>query len=254
MAKVYAQDFFRPFKINPILNNVDYSKTENYIQAAAAFSRSSCQCVYIIDYKKQGFLYVSDNPFFLCGETAASVLKAGYLFYLRHVPDNDLQMLLEINEAGFSFYRNIPSSERLSYSISYDFHLLQSQKAPMLINHKLTPLALDQQSNLWLSLCVVTHSSAKNAGNIFINKSDGSEIFQFDLKTKEWKREAKVSLSIREKEILALSMRGFTMDDIAEKLFITTMTVKFHRKNILKKLNVDNISEAISYAINYSIL
>jgi hypothetical protein len=128
MTKVHVDDFFRPFEIKPLLNNLDYSKTKNYIQAADAFSRSSHLSVYIIDYYKRGFLYVSDNPLFLCGETAAFVLKSGYQFYFRHVPAKEMDMLLEINDAGFAFYNNVPIPERLSYSISYDFHLVQPKK------------------------------------------------------------------------------------------------------------------------------
>jgi DNA-binding CsgD family transcriptional regulator len=107
---------------------------------------------------------------------------------------------------------------------------------------------------MWLGLCVVTHSSGKGAGNIFISKNDGSKLYEYDLIAKEWKKQDRMSLSIREKEIIALSMRGFTMDEIADKMYITPETVKFHRKNIFQKLKVKNISEAISYTINYSIL
>lgn len=253
MKKLHIGDFFRPFDQYPLFGSVDYAKVENFIQAADAFSRSSHQCIYIIDYYKRGFLYVSDNPLFLCGETAASVLQSGYQFYFRHVPARDLDMLLDINEAGFNLYKTIPVADRLSYSISYDFHLTQPAKTSMLINHKLTPLALDAQSNIWLALCAITHSSGKGSGNVVVSKKDGSKVFEYDLAAKEWKPRDKVLLSIREKEILALSMQGFTMKEIAEKLFISLETVKFHRKSIFQKLKAKNTSEAISYAINYGI-
>lgn len=254
MAAVHLEDFFKPFEQKPLIASIDYSDAEKYIKAADAFSRSSNHCVYIIDYKKRGFLYVSDNPLFLCGETASAVLKSGYQFYFRHVPAEDLDMLLEINEAGFAFYHNIPKFDRLSYSISYDFHLLHTKETAILINHKLTPLALDANHNLWLGLCAVTHSSNKNSGNIFISNKDGSELYEYNLKDKQWVKKQRVLLSIREKEIISLAMRGFSIDEIADKLYITIETVKFHRKNVFRKLHVKNISEAISHAINHNIL
>ena len=44
---------------------LDYSRVDEYIRAAEAFSRSTYQSVYIIDYFKQNFLYVSPNPMVL---------------------------------------------------------------------------------------------------------------------------------------------------------------------------------------------
>ena|SRR5690625_4030440 len=133
-------DFFKPNEIKDISVAEDYIKIQPFVKTAEAFSQITHQSIYIIDYYKRGFSFVSDNPLFLCGETAASVLKQGYLFYLNHVPDTDLKLLLEINEAGFKFYKNLPIKERLNYMISYDFHLIQKNKDLLLINHKLTPL------------------------------------------------------------------------------------------------------------------
>lgn len=251
--RVRIDDFFKPVELGISPSIKDYEKAESCIIAADAFSRVSNQCVYIIDYHKQGFLYVSDNPLFLCGETSKSVLKAGYLFYVTHVPEKDLKMLLKINEAGFEFFKQIVVEDRLKYTITYDFHLMQRDKRLLLINHKLTPLALDTQYNMWLALCVVNHSSNDTAGNIIISKKDGSETFEYDLISQKWIPQKKTKLTRQEKEILILSVKGLTMNEIAERLGVAITTIKFHKKNIFNKLKVKNISEAISCAANYNI-
>ena len=48
------------------------------VRAAKAFARNTSQCVYIIDYFRQGFLYVSDNLAYLCGIPAAEIRNHGY--------------------------------------------------------------------------------------------------------------------------------------------------------------------------------
>ena len=251
--RIGVSDFFKPLDLTSPPTNKDYSKAELLIQAAESFSRATNKCVYIIDYYKRGFLFVSDNPLFLCGETVQCVLKAGYQFYLSHVPPEDLELLLEINKAGFHFYDKIPVNERLKYSIAYDFHLIQSNKKHILVNHHLTPLLLDEQFNIWLALCVVNLSSNTHSGNIRITKKGSNDTFGYDLKTKAWKEQKQIKLTPQEKEVMVFSMKGFTIKEIAEHLCITTVTAKFHRKNILRKFKVKNMSEAILYAVNYKI-
>ncbi|MBS1446865.1 MAG: response regulator transcription factor [Odoribacter sp.] len=61
-------------------------------------------------------------------------------------------------------------------------------------------------------------------------------------------------LTKREKEILLLIRQGFLSKEIAYKLNLSIYTVNNHRKNILVKLNVDNVIEAINRAENLGIL
>jgi len=54
----------------------------------------------------------------------------------------------------------------------------------------------------------------------------------------------KVMLSTREQEVLALISEGKSNKDIAQALFISLRTVKFHVSSILGKLNAKNRTEA----------
>lgn len=88
----------------------DYGKINILINAAKAFARNTHQCVYIIDYFKQNFLYVSDNLSYWCGQTSNNIKDYGYRFYLDYVPEKEQQMLLEINKKGFDLFNEIPLS------------------------------------------------------------------------------------------------------------------------------------------------
>lgn len=61
-------------------------------------------------------------------------------------------------------------------------------------------------------------------------------------------------LTPREIEVLTLISKGHTSKTAGEKLFISELTVVKHRKNIIKKLNVKNLAEAISYTTNKGII
>ena len=61
-------------------------------------------------------------------------------------------------------------------------------------------------------------------------------------------------ISKREKEVLQLIAKGMTNHEIADKLFLSPLTVDSHRKNLISKLGVKNTAEMISYAINSGII
>ena len=59
----------------------------------------------------------------------------------------------------------------------------------------------------------------------------------------------KEPLSAREKDIIALIIKGETEQIISESLFISKHTVHSHRKNIFKKLGLHSNAEVIRYFI-----
>jgi DNA-binding NarL/FixJ family response regulator len=60
--------------------------------------------------------------------------------------------------------------------------------------------------------------------------------------------------SDREHEILRLISSGKTSEQIAERLKISHLTVKAHRRNMMRKLNVNNAAELISKALEMGFL
>ncbi len=76
------------------------------------------------------------------------------------------------------------------------------------------------------------------------NTSENPELEQ---KIKELSN--KHSLTDREAEILLKISEGFTNNQIAEKLFISVNTVKYHTRNLYEKLEIKSKNEAISLFI-----
>ncbi|MGQ3679727.1 response regulator transcription factor [Tenacibaculum discolor] len=249
-----VNDFFS--SRNTVYNVSDEEKkqTTNYAEAIKAFARTTYKSIYVIDYQKKGFEFVSENPLFLCGHTAEEVKEMGYLFYFKYVIPEDLELLLKINTIGFDFYEKIPIEERIYHSISYDFHLKNQEGKVLLINQKLTPLFLTNEGKIWKAICIISISNEQNSGNIRISKKGENKIFRYDLKGDFWKVETKIELSNREKEILRYSVRGFTINEMAETMYVSPDTVKFHRRKLFEKLEVANISEAIVYATNNKLI
>jgi len=61
-------------------------------------------------------------------------------------------------------------------------------------------------------------------------------------------------LTDREREVLKCMVAGFNNNEIAEKLFVSLGTVKFHISNIFNKLGVDSRVEAVKLAIEQKLV
>ncbi len=62
------------------------------------------------------------------------------------------------------------------------------------------------------------------------------------------------ALTQREEEVLELLTQGITYKGVASKLFISETTVKTHVNNIFQKLQVNDRTQAVLYAINNGFL
>lgn len=232
------------------LTEADSQQLNNYIATVDAFARTTYMSMYLIDYHTKRFDYVSENPLFLCGLSAEEVKEMGYDFYFKFVVKEDLELLQRINTIGFEYYQDIPISERTKYTISYDFRLKNSANNTFLVNHRLTPLFLTEEGKIWKSFCIVSLSENKSPGNIKIYKQNENKFWTYNLEKNYWETNNKIELSERERQILYLSSQGLTINDISDRIFVSVDTVKFHRKKLFEKLEVANITEAISYATN----
>ena len=63
------------------------------------------------------------------------------------------------------------------------------------------------------------------------------------------KKEEKIKLTATETDILKDIALGMTTKEIAEKRFSSFHTINTHRKNIFRKLGVNNVHEATKYAL-----
>lgn len=231
----------------------DYIKARSYVDALKSIAQIAYESIYVIDYNAQNFLYVSPNPLFLCGMTPEEVKKLGCGFYMAHVPEDELQMLLKINTVGFQFFNRQPKEERHLYSISYDFHIINHGEL-VLINHKLTPLAMDMNGHMWLGVCYVSVSNNDRAGNIQIRKAGQSRYWYYEPTLDRWIEKEGVKLTDREKEVLMLSARGLTVDEIANRVHRSKDSIKSRRRAIFDKLGVKCVSEAFAFAINHKLI
>ncbi len=96
------------------------------------------------------------------------------------------------------------------------------------------------------------------AGKIYLPTSLVSKFFQYfqdfeknpNMQNQDDEENLLNYLTSREEEVLELLTNGITYKGVAAKLFISETTVKTHVNNIFQKLQVNDRTQAVLYAIN----
>lgn len=225
-----------------------------YFNVLKAISGTSLGCVYIADLKTRKLEFISENPLLFSGLRAAEIEKMGYSFFRKHTKKEDLEILKKVSIYGLKFFECLSPEEKKIHTITYDFHLKYTNSVDVLVNHRITPVELDDDGEISKIVCVVSYSLNRTAGNIRIISNTSEIYWKYNLFTGKWTEECKVTLKIREIEIIRLYLQGLKIEEIAEQLFVSPSTIKFHRSKLFERIGVKNIIEAISYVITNNLI
>jgi DNA-binding NarL/FixJ family response regulator len=93
-------------------------------------------------------------------------------------------------------------------------------------------------------------------GSTYLSPSISDKVIEdyLSLKKKSQQDDLYNRLSNREREVFQMIAEGRSTRQIAEILCLSPSTVKTHRSNIMEKLEMDNISHLIQYAIHLGIV
>lgn len=100
-------------------------------------------------------------------------------------------------------------------------------------------------------MSAATHT---DAGHIEMHRVGTSDFFEYNIVSRRWVKKQMPMLTDGEKSVLTLSIQGYTMSEIADKICLSPDTIKKYRQRIFEKLDVRNISEAIVAATNNKLI
>lgn len=146
------------------------------------------------------------------------------------------------------YYTKLKPEQLLRYKMNYSFRSRMADGTYALLNHQAILLTLDSNGGFGKSLNIHTridHIASTNNMKYSLIGLDNEPSFM----NRSVQENALLNLSKREVEIVKLIADGMDSIEIADRLFISPKTVKKHRSNILKKLNVKNTSQVVKEAI-----
>ena len=156
------------------------------------------------------------------------------------VHPDDLEVVRRIDKKVWEFLETLPEEEKLTYKYIYEMRVLDRGKYVRMI-YQMRILAFKDDNFLGMGIIdLAPEQSANTSVRFQIKNCLTDEIVPFTIESA-----TDVLLTPREREILALAKEGMLSKEISEKLNISIHTVNRHRQNILEKLKVDNIIEAI---------
>ena len=156
------------------------------------------------------------------------------------VHPDDLEVVRRIDKKVWEFLDTLPEKEKLTYKYIYEMRVLDRGKYVRMI-YQMRILAFKDDNFLGMGIIdLAPEQSANTSVRFQIKNCLTDEIVPFAIESA-----TDTLLTPREREILALAKEGMFSKEISEKLNISIHTVNRHRQNILEKLQVDNIIEAI---------
>lgn len=213
----------------------------------AVVTDASCDHCYIYS-GTLGILMGFSNNSYDCIEADSSDED---LIYNRIHPEDIVDKRL-LEYEFFKFTNTSDADSKLRYKASCRLRMKDKTGHYRYIDNTTRILGLSPKGKIWLILCTYDLSTCQefsqgisprivDTGTGIINE------FHFGSKRNR-------ILSDREKEILRLIREGKPSKQIADILGISIHTVNRHRQNIIAKLSVGNIVEAITAAVAMNIL
>lgn len=139
---------------------------------------------------------------------------------------------------------------------NYDLIIIQNSFLNETTNLLIGKLSIKKQGIKLISIFAEEKISKNDFVDLFLNINEEKHELISKISAIYPKSEIKnkSSISKREIAIIELVAKGFTNNDIADKLFLSPHTVVTHRKNISKKLGIKSVSGITIYAILNNII
>ena len=227
---------------NTQLPRISFSELTNSVVSTGPFY------YYIIDFFDLSLSHVSPSIKEIHGFDPTTV-KFNDILLTMHPEEMDFVTNAEASVAAF-FLNNLSRDKLLKYKISYNFQMRLANGEYTLMNHQALMLTLDSRGGYGKSLNIHTridHLASNNTFQYSLIGLDGEPSF---MKLKpDLANDNVPQYSKREIDIIRLLADGLTNAEIGERLFISELTVKKHRMNILAKSDCKNTAQLVKTSI-----
>ena len=235
----------KPWKISQDCCEIFYmEEIQNVLKVV---NRAGQRSYVIVDYFKQRLIVGPSSNSMITGYSKDTIKKEGFGFYDRILSKQELNWFIKMHEAMFKIFYDYPIEKRYDLEFFYDLLVQTSSGTELILQHKLVPLRLDQNGNMWLCLGLVTPSTSLynpiKARIIDVQAGDKYNFMgdRFELTT------TKV-LNQEDTLILKWMSRDVTAEVMCSELGISESSLNRKKKKIYELLGAQGATGAIHKA------
>lgn len=198
----------------------------------------------------QSFEYVSKNFKSCTGLPKEKMLDGGMKYFWSRFHPDDIPLWVQTLKTLMEFTMNdLDPEKRNKMSYTWNFRLKNAEGNYVNIVQNTTPLQFDGSNKPIIGLAHYTVLDARIKMDIcatakYLNNNNEYETLFFSNVTN---KNLLTTVSNRERDIIRLLLLNNSSKEISEKLNISKNTVDTHRRNILKKFNINSTGELHSY-------
>ena len=213
--------------------------------------------LFCIDFRNSNFVYLSDNTELVFGHSYEQVTSKGPMGFYSMVHPKDIEVLN--TKIYTSFTKFIFSQEEKidlsKYKFSYCCRIKQKNGAYKMLLSRFSYLILGENG-----LPLMIMGTMSDISDIYFKNELYCDVHYYEKNQKPKKilhevfsiseTENELKISKKELEVLSLISKGMISKEIANFTNRSIETIHSHRKNILKKLKCNNITDAVLIAKN----
>ncbi|MDR2271370.1 MAG: LuxR C-terminal-related transcriptional regulator [Sphingobacterium sp.] len=208
---------------------------------------------YVINIVDNSLHHIHENLLCLHGtKTYPSTVKQ----IIDYIHPDDLNFVFEAEKATLLKMEKMGFGKDILYRTSYCFRMKSADGSYHLFHHQGIHLSQDQEGRFTTALNIhtdISHITTINNHIVLVNAVGDRNYCQLDLSVGLPELNLP-KLSKREMEVLRLLTQGLSSQQIADKLFISPLTVRAHRKNLLKKTTCSNSGCLIKKCIEFGLI
>ncbi len=232
----------------------DYDLLKKKIEVLKSAVAISNATVYLRDLYKGNYPFFSLLPTGFTGYSVDELVGFGSEAYQKVLSKEDSDLIHEVEKPMFSYIDNLPPGRKKHAVITTCHNLVHKEGHHYSVLLHITPFMFDDKGNVWVLLFKVSLAPKKFKRFFHIDMLDRKEHFEYNTESREIEKKEFFKLTKAQRNILVISNRGLLEKEMCEELNISINTLKTHKRNILKKLDADNMHEAYYLANLYRLL
>ncbi len=242
---------------NRILHPNQKKNIENIINRMAALFSAGPVYYFVFNMESFTLDYVSESTRDVLG-VEAKEFSVEKVFSLLH--PEDIEKMHEKEAVSLNFLLNkVPPEDIPLYKVSYLMRLRHADGTYKTILHQSTAINVSLGGKVQQTMCVhtdVTHLNIPyNHKMSFISTQRPS---YYSIETSDPDKflisSYKERFTNREIDIIEFLSKGFSYNEIAEKLYVSPHTINTHKRNILKKSDCKNTAELIAKCVKEGVI